>query len=286
MEFGALIQLHELAAFDRSTAEREIRGRARAVYLGRDTALVLILGRYKFFIDTRDLGFGSHVILDGFWEIWLTLFCARKLKRGMTAIDVGAHYGYYSMMFADMVGESGHLMAVEPNPHAGELLKRSLELNGFAGRSTVMPVAAGAPGDSQAKLFIPPFESKNALVVADTSGLSEQGAVVQVQSVYLDEVCAKMERVDFVKIDAEGSEERIFEGMHATIKRFHPLIVMEFNALRYRNPGAFLERMLGAYGSLHAVDFGGNAPALSPEDLLTKRMGEDWLVVLSHNQLT
>ena len=94
-----------------------------------------------------------------------------------------------------------------------------------------------------------------------------------------------MERVDFVKIDAEGSEERIFEGMSDTIKRFHPLIVMEFNALRYSNPGAFLERMLGAYGSLYAVDFDGSAPPVSPEDLLTKRRGEDWLVVLSRNRL-
>jgi FkbM family methyltransferase len=285
METGSLIQPHELAAFDRSMAEHEIRRRARAVYLGRDTALVLILGRYKFFLDTLDLGFGSHVVLDGFWEIWLTLFCARNLKSGMTAIDVGAHYGYYSMMFADFIGASGSLISIEPNPRAGELLGRSLELNGFAGRSRVMPVVAGAPEDCQASLFIPPFESKNALVVADTSGLSDRGAIIQVQSVCLDKVCAQMERVDFVKIDAEGSEERIFEGMCDTIRRFHPLIVMEFNALRYSNPGAFLERMLGAYGSLCAVDFDGSTPPVSPEDLLTKRLGEDWLVVLSRNRL-
>src|ERR1700742_339416 len=109
MEAGSLIELHELAAFDRATAEREIRGRARAVYLGADTALAFILGRYKFFVDTQDLGFGSHVLLDGFWEIWLTLFCARNLTNGMTAIDVGAHYGYYSTLFADFIGASGRL---------------------------------------------------------------------------------------------------------------------------------------------------------------------------------
>jgi FkbM family methyltransferase len=200
-------------------------------------------------VGVGDLLFGAGrlCIADGFWEIWLTLFCARNLKSGMTAIDVGAHYGYYSVMFADFIGASGRLISIEPNPRAGELLGRSLELNGFMGRSRVMPVVAGAPEDCQASLFIPPFESKNALVVADASGLSERGAVIQVESVCLDKICAQMERVDFVKIDAEGSEERIFEGMYDTIKRFHPLIVMEFNALRYSNPGAFLERMLGAY---------------------------------------
>ena len=157
METGALIQPHELAAFDRSAAEREIRNRAHAVYLDT-TSAGFYSGRDKFFFDTQDLGFGSHVILDGFWEIWLTLFCARNLKSGMTAIDVGAHYGYYSMMFADFIGASGYLISIEPNPRAGELLGRSLELNGFMGRSRVMPVVASAPEDYQASLFIPPFE--------------------------------------------------------------------------------------------------------------------------------
>jgi FkbM family methyltransferase len=285
MESGDLIQPHELASFDRAAAEREIRSRARAVYLGSDTALVLILGRYKFFLDTQDRGFGAHVMLDGFWEIWLTLFCARNLKSGMTAIDVGSHYGYYAMMFADFVGASGHLMAIEPNPRAIELLGRSLELNGFMGRSEVLPAVAGGAEDGQANLFIPPFESKNSLVIADPDGLSERGTVIQVRSVCVDTLSAKMERIDFVKIDAEGSEERIFEGMKETIKRFHPLIVMEFNALRYADPGAFLERMLDAYGSLHAIEFDGSAPPVRPEEVLTKRVGEDWLIVLSRTPL-
>jgi FkbM family methyltransferase len=285
MQSETLIQPHELAAFDRADAEREIRSRARAVYLGRDTALVQILGRYKFFIDTLDLGFGSHVILDGFWEIWLTLFCARNLRIGMNAIDVGAHYGYYSMMFADFIGASGHLTAIEPNPHAARLLMRSIELNGFSERTSVIPAAAGGTGDGRANLFIPPSESKNALIVTDVTGLSDRGPVIEVETVCLDRISASMERVEFIKIDAEGSEERIFEGMSDTIRRFHPLIVMEFNALRYSNPSDFLEKMLCAYGNLRAVNFDGAAPIISPEDLLTQRLGEDWLVVLSKDQV-
>jgi hypothetical protein len=112
MGLTTLLQPHELAALDRLHAEAAIRSRVRSVYLGDHVALTCILGRYKFFLDTRDRGFGSHVLLDGFWEIWLTLFCARNLRHGMTVVDVGANFGYYSVMFAEFVGAPGRVLAV------------------------------------------------------------------------------------------------------------------------------------------------------------------------------
>src|SRR5436853_284660 len=75
-----------------------------------------VLGSCKMYLDTRDTGFGSHVSLDGYWEPWITVFVARQLRPGMVAIDVGANYGYYSLLFAALVGDTGHVYAIEPNP--------------------------------------------------------------------------------------------------------------------------------------------------------------------------
>jgi len=95
----------------RAQAEQEIRARTQAVYLGDHLALVRVLGQAKMFLSTTDAGFASHVMLDGFWEIWLTLFFARVIAPGMTVIDVGANFGYYTLLFGRAVGPSGRVIA-------------------------------------------------------------------------------------------------------------------------------------------------------------------------------
>lgn len=281
-----LLQLHELAAFTRRDAEVQIRRRVQSAYIGNDTSLTRILGRYKFLIDTRDEGFGFHVLLDGFWEIWLTLFCARNLQPGMVAIDVGANCGYYTLMFAEFVGLEGSVLAIEPNPNAANLLRRSISLNGLSKQTTVRELALGDARSGTQRLYIPNGEPKNALVVSqDFAQDHHDGHVIDVPSGSLDDVCADYPRVDVIKIDAEGSEERIFAGMERTIRKHRPVIVMEINVARYQEPGAFVERLTKTYGGLSCVTFEGDARAITAQELLSERLGEDWLIVLSPRAL-
>lgn len=278
----ALLQPHELASLKRLDAEAIIRSHARSAYLGGHTAVARILGRYKLFVDTRDEGFGAHVLLDGFWEMWLTLFCARNLRPGMVAVDVGANFGYYSVMFAEFVGSAGRLLAVEPNPRAADLLRRTLNLNGFSQRATVAEAALGERDDERLRLYVPHTEPKNALVVSPGYHADPRdGTVVEVPSSNLDRLCAGLDRVDFIKIDAEGSEERIFAGMAGVLERHRPMIVMELNVARYQDAPGFLARLTATYGSLYSIGFDGFAKQVTAEDLLASRVGEDWLVVLA-----
>src|ERR1700712_1653814 len=155
----------DLAHADRATVERAIRSRVQTLYLGGGRMLARVLGRHKMFLHTSDRGFACHVAMDGFWEIWLTQFLARMLKPGMVAIDVGANYGYYTLLFAEAVTASGLVLAVEPNPAAAGSLKETVLLNGFAGHTRVLQSALGPPGMSQHHLFVPFGEPKNALLV-------------------------------------------------------------------------------------------------------------------------
>ncbi|NLR97979.1 FkbM family methyltransferase [Rhizobium sp. P38BS-XIX] len=285
MGMSQLLHLHELMAFDRYQAEAAILQRVNSAYLGNHTALVRILGRYKLYVDTRDRGFGSHVMLDGFWEIWLTLFCIRNVKRGMTAVDVGANFGYYSVLLAELVGDRGALIAVEPNPHAADFLRYSAELNGMIGRTRIERVALGGSASGEASLYVPHNEPKNALIVDEGFLPSAQdGSIVRVPVTSLDRLSASCERVDFIKIDAEGAEEAIFDGMSETINRHQPMIVVEFNPARYTDAGGFLDRLAAIYGSLRRLDFTSEAVSVSREDLLSKYAGDDSLLVLSRNR--
>ncbi|WP_244642324.1 FkbM family methyltransferase [Phyllobacterium sp. 628] len=244
-----------------------------------------ILGRYKFYLDTRDRGFGSHLLLDGYWEIWLTQFCARNIRAGMVAVDVGANFGYYSVLLAELVGAAGRLLAVEPNPHAVDFLRRSIDLNGFLRRTRIEAVILGDETTGVAPLFVPYNEPKNATVVEPWFIADPLvGAILNVPETSLDQLCASYERVDFIKIDAEGGEQRIFDGMKETIRQHKPMIVLEFNAERYKNGPDFIEQMMSVYGTLRRLDYKGQTHSVSTHELLSENFGEDWLLVLSMNE--
>lgn len=266
------LQLSDLVRMSRIEAQEAIRARAQSVYLGGGRVLVRILGYHKLFLSTDDLGFSSHVMLDGYWESWLTMFFLRNLRPGMTVVDVGANFGYYTVLFAAVVGTSGRVIAIEPVPSTITMLRDSIELNGFTDRTRIIAAVAGAIPSSQAHVLVPPREPKNAAVVAETEGS------IAVPCVTLDEVLADLDRVDFVKIDVEGAETNVVAGMRKIIAKHCPAIVLEFNAARYADPRGFLESLLELYGGVKNVSWEGDLEEVGVDTILSERIGQDWIL--------
>lgn len=267
---------HQLATWPRSTLEAAIRRRVQTAYLGKGVVLARVLGHHKMFLRSSDRGFACHVMLDGYWEMWLTQFLAQRLKPGMTAIDVGANFGYYTLLMGEAVGETGRVIAVEPNPDAASLLRESVNLSGHGGRTQLVPQALGA-STGRAWLYAPDGEPKNASLVGqpDLPG----GTTLEVPIVTLDEVALSYPRVDLVKIDAEGGEQGIVAGMQQLIARDRPLIVLEFNAVRYAEPATFLDGLLAHYGSTVELRPTGDIVPLDRASVLDQTSYEDRLLV-------
>lgn len=274
----------QIGAMSREDAEREIRARVQSIALGDGVIMSRVLGSHKMLLRASDRGFSRHVMFDGYWESWLTIFCARMLKPGMVAFDVGANLGYYTVLFADSVGLTGKVVAIEPNPTIFDLLNQTVSLNGFD--RTVILVQAAATDDSQEalELFVPFGEPKNATVAFD-GGARPAELRIGVPGVSIDHLSAGLERVDFLKIDVEGAEPAVLKGMSSTIARWKPTIVLEFNAGRYDNPGAFLDQMLSTYGSVGEIDFEGDCRLADPAEILSTRLDEDRLLCFSSEPL-
>jgi FkbM family methyltransferase len=264
-----ILGLNEIGLLARAELEEASRAAASPVYLGDNVALCRILGRYKFYVDTRDITFGAHVLLDGFWEPWITRFMARKVRPGWVVADVGANFGYYSLLLADLVGPEGRVHSVEPNPAAVELLRRSVMLNGFSGRTTVHALAAGESDGGSAKLWVP-ARNPGGAALAYPAGVPSDCERLDVGVSSLDALLASEQSVDFVKIDAEGSEQRIFAGMGRLLERFRPAVLLEFHPAWYADPSEFLCRLGSLYGSLRHIDYDGEAVPIAPETLISE----------------
>ena len=277
-----VLSLAELAALDRFELETICRAQVQPVYLGDYAAICRILGRYKFYVDTRDQGFGSNLLLDGFWEMWITRAIAGRIKPGMVAIDIGANFGYYSLLMADLVGPKGMVIAVEPNPQVAPKLRDSLALNGFSERSRVIEAAAAATSEGSAHLYATVSEPKNAAVVsAETQADPAIARITSVPRWTAEAVASEFGRVDFIKIDAEGAEEDIVRGMRPILAKHKPDLVLEFNAGRYEDAQAFLTEVMAFYPSLQIVDDAGDLVSVNPERVLTHKIGSDWPLFFS-----
>lgn len=269
-----------LATFSRTTLEKAIRRRVQTAYLGNGLVLARILGRHKIFLKSSDRGFACHLMLDGFWEVWLTQFLARHVKPGMNVIDVGANFGYYTLLLGDVVGAAGKVVAVEPNPETASLLRETVLLNGHAGRTQIVDRAL-SDAKGIALLYSPDSEPKNARLVGQQD--LEGGRTFEVRTEALDDIVLTGPRVNLVKIDAEGAEVAIIRGMQRLIERDKPVIVLEFNAARYAEPSQFLEGLLASYGSAQQLALDGALLPLNKAAVLDQGDLDDRLLVFGLN---
>jgi FkbM family methyltransferase len=267
-----------IAALSKAEFVRLCRTACQTAYLGDNTILCRVLGRYLLYADSQDVGIVPHLAMDGYWEAWMTLAVARVLQPGWHCIDVGANHGYYTVLMGGIVGKTGRVVALEPNPRLAELVKRTIAANDFQNQITVLTEAVSETAGETLKLVIPQGFGMNASLVRNAIASDE---IIEVQTTTLDQLTASWEKVDFLKIDAEGAEEMIWRGMQSTLRQHpHLTIVLEFNDQRSADPKGFLSLIQQAGFKLRHIDFDAEIKEISSEQCLSNRPGRDWLLFL------
>lgn len=152
-------------------------------------------------------------------------FVARFLSEGMTAIDVGANLGLYSLAMSRAVGEAGRVFAYEPGKASRQHMEHSMRLND-ARNVTVSPCALSNM-DKKGWLRIASSGELNSLVesAADTELVEAVELTTLDTQLHVHQWLA----MDFVKIDAEDHEAMILEGGRDFFSRFSPLVMYEID---------------------------------------------------------
>jgi FkbM family methyltransferase len=263
---------------DRDTLEAASRAESRAVYLGQETVLCRVLGKYLMYADAQETGITPHLCMDGYWESWITVALARTLRPGWHCLDVGANHGYYTLIMADAVGREGRVVPVEPTPRLSDLLRQTLDVNGFPGVSIAAEAACDTDGETL-QLVIPPRRSMNARLSREAG---PNDTVVEVKSVTIDALTRNWPRVDLIKIDVEGAEESVWQGMQRTVAdNLRLVVILEFNVDRYDDPSSFLGAIEGAGFRLRYIDHDAEVKDVTVDQLLSRQVGQDWMLYLA-----
>ena len=201
------------------------------VYLGNNTALTRTKYGHKIYVDTRDLSLAPHILMDGCWENWITDVFRRSVQPGMNVIDIGANIGWYSLIAADLIGESGKLVSFEANPSMAEMTRRNLMINGYNDRSKVESKAVFDKKTTLGFKIYDRYMGSSSLFASQeaAAAFGDTITTLDVQTVVLDEYVKAGEQLDFVKIDAEGAEPFILRGGERVIGESKNIqIMMEF----------------------------------------------------------
>jgi FkbM family methyltransferase len=218
------------------------------MYLGNSLALCRVMKSFAMYVDTRDTYITPRLLLSGEWEPAETQLILRLVRPGMTFVDVGANFGYFTVLAAAGVGEEGRVYAFEPEARNLEILDRNLQVNCYSGRVKIFPNAVlDAPKKVQLHRNRRNLRNHTLFV---TDRQNAEAEPIAVDAVRLDD--AVEGAADFVKIDAEGSEPLIFRGMRGLMARSPKLTILtEFNLIALKAAGFaprdFL-RELGVYG--------------------------------------
>ncbi|MFH1344275.1 MAG: FkbM family methyltransferase [Pseudomonadota bacterium] len=142
---------------------------------------------------------------------------------GALVIDVGANIGFFSLRFARWVGNSGKVIAIEPEDHNYDSLVAALGREGLSGRVDALKAVAAA--ESGMRLL-----EINPLHPADHK-LSRDGTGLPVTAVTLDGLVQDKHRLSpaLVKIDVQGAEMLVLEGAADILKLAGPALFIELH---------------------------------------------------------
>ena len=179
-----------------------------------------------------------------YWEPETLRAASVIARRARDFWDVGANTGPYTLL-ASAVNPGITTWAFEPVPAVFARLRANVALNGWAPRCHLLDVAVGRTA-GPARLHVPAGPVLPTSATVDARGFRGiRGSLVEVRTIRLADVIDEDTPVDWVKIDVEGYEDAVLEGMGDALGRRRPAIIVECIP---DGPGARVERILRRFG--------------------------------------
>ena len=202
---------------------------------------------------------------QGWYECKEQAFLWLYLRPGDVLVDCGAHFGLFSVLAAKVMRNDGTVLAIEPNPDSIPLLEDNFRLNDITCAEVIAAAVSSREGTAE---YYPGSAGKAAY--GSICPAAERAGHIEVRTITLDALSRahELERVNFLKIDVEGSEVAVLEGANESAARgILPLLMVEFSEENLQRAGATTQSLFDALDSrgYTVCRFDESALALVPE---------------------
>ncbi len=174
-----------------------------------------------------DVAIMASIISSGWWETDNLAILKKYLNDDAVCLDIGANIGALTIPMADIVK---HVYAFEPGPEIYGMLNTNILNNGIK-NVTLINAAIGSKKDT---VYF--HHNRSNVGGSYVTASDDTYSTSSVPSIRLD-TWAKdnLTRLDFIKCDIEGFEVKFLKGAKQTLKKYKPLMLIEFNPIAFLN---------------------------------------------------
>jgi FkbM family methyltransferase len=201
------------------------------------------LGAGTYLCDLRD-DIAREVCFTGLYGPQETALVRALLAPGDTFVDVGANWGYFTLLAASLVGEGGRVLALEPDPRLFPVLEANAARNGLRQVTLRQLAASREPGI----LALAGFDEAagNFGVSRIVSDAAADGRTFRVRADALDRILDEegIRRVDLLKMDIEGAEGAALAGLDGSLRAARVArLLVELHPAELAEQGASVEAL-------------------------------------------
>ena len=199
----------------------------------------LVTFGYSLYSNSNDQGLVAAAIRTrGIWQQATTRWLREHLQAGAVVVDIGAHVGYFATLAARLVGESGKVVAIEPDPVNADALAMNRDQLPYPETLTVVQMAAGDLAMTAQIVRSRTDHGEHQIHLSRWA--QDEQAPAQWRSI---EIAAPMRRlddilrgegiahVDVVKVSANGGELAALRGMEVILRRDRPALLVDLTAV-------------------------------------------------------
>ena len=188
---------------------------------------------WQMYLDVQDKGLSRSLFLFRTREVDHKVMLEKLIRPDMRIFDIGGNIGYYPLMELGLLDGTGQIVIVEPSADNVKLLKRNLELNGYM---DIPVIEAAISNDVGLKQFH--LSSQSNLGTFHPQGTGSEtltGEKIKVKTLTIPILAEKYGAPDLIRMDVEGHEVEVIEGMLNDIKagKYAPSIIFETHLTRY-----------------------------------------------------
>ena len=232
---------------------------------------------HKLFLAPRN-GYPSPDMVGDRYEVSTTNLFKELLQPGMVFVDVGAHVGFFTLLAAREVGTTGKVYSFEPEPQNHSLLLKNLDFNGYSNVVAMQQAVSNKSGTTE--LFLSALDTGSHSIYSEAARGVTGSVVVDTTTLdsFLEE--AGWPQIDLIKIDVEGAEISVLDGMSRFLESQHSVnLIMEYCpsliASAGSDPAKMLDRLMDLGFEINVIEddkglvpLGAANPAALTEELL------------------
>ena len=199
----------------------------------------MVRGR-RLYLNRNDLIVSREIAIHGEYEPTETAHVLRLVGSGDTVVDVGAHIGYFTLLLSSAVGPDGRVISLEPDPENYSFLRRTVAE--LPDQNVELHHVAAWKRDED----LPWHRSEENTGDHSLLGSTDRSTTATVEARSLDSLIPSGTAIDFMKVDVQGVEGAVLDGMERIMRESPPrVLLLEFMPSELITAGYDPEELFG-----------------------------------------